>query len=139
MLFSDKHECAAQADELVSAHVLPGTQLYTDGGHSTISAWAHVNALSVLSDCMFDEEHQFVDPRTGVHINTVEGRNSLVKLFLKKRGGGSQSPAVRQGTYQSLCQQWFSSGNASHDFFFFFLYALHDRYGIVVGNGGGTD
>jgi hypothetical protein len=130
ILLTNKHENAKAADELAQT-IEEKTPIFTDGGHSKISAWVHLETVLDTTRQTCNHSRHFVNPTTGVHINTVENRNKLLKKWLKNnRGGGSRNYNVLMNNLSEyLFKQWFSTGLIKHDLLSF-LFALYNEYGF---------
>ncbi len=69
-LQTQRHENAEAADQLALASVEPGseTTLFTDGGHSLISAWNHLPSLLNCERRTVNHSRHMVCPRTGISL-----------------------------------------------------------------------
>jgi hypothetical protein len=121
-------ENKADVQQTVARHVETGATIWTDHGKAMLGAAEVINGTQqTVKHC----EH-FKDPKTGVHTNTVEGRNALLKSFLKRLG---KSFAINDDVLwrylsQYMFDQWFTNGTVTMQFAMF-LIALYDWYGFV--------
>ena len=132
--FGYKHENAQMADALGSS-IQPRTAIYTDGGHSPISAWVHIEDILQTRRFTVNHSKNLVDPITGNHINWVENRNKHIKKWLKgNRGGGSRSTrSLEFNLAEYLHNQWFTSNDPEQRFMFFiFNIWIHNGFDLVV-------
>ena len=86
-----RHRDAATLEQIILAHVLPGTVVMTD-------AWGGYVNVPRLNNGVFVHEvvvhaHNFVDPdRPDVHTQTIEGMWMQVKRQLRYQSGTSRDP-----------------------------------------------
>jgi hypothetical protein len=127
------HEICLMADGLTDT-IAPGTPLFTDGGHSKISAWNHLANDLGSTRTTVNHSKNMVDRKSGTHINNVENRNKHLKGWLKAhRGGGSRNENVLHlNLAEYMFKQWFSTGRLKHDIGLFF-YALWVQFGFPPG------
>ena len=91
------------------------------------------NIGEVINGDHFTVKHNkcFVDPVTGVHSNTVEGRNAHIKRFLKAQGHSfaKTENCLWGNLAHYVWRQWSSDGSGTMQFGMFFM-ALFDQYGF---------
>lgn len=102
VLSDNRHENCADADLLIPL-IEKGSTVFTDGGHSRISAWNHFDRHFDRKTC--NHSKAYVSPE-GHHINTVEGRNKHFKGFNKHKTKSMASMTATVSEY--LYRQWFA-------------------------------
>ena len=95
---------------------------------------AYNNVASVIGGKHNTVNHSefFKDPSSGVHTNTVEGRNALLKTFIRRMGTTFSMNTEVLWNYidHYLWRQWFTNDTLSMQFAVFII-ALYDQHGFA--------
>ena len=120
----NQHDIETQAEEWVEQ----GTPTVSDSGA------AYANFGSVIGSTHETVTHcdHFRDPITGVHTNDIEGRNALLKAFLKRLGPtfAISDDILWDYLAQYIWQQWYTNGTVTMQYGMFII-SMYDQYGFV--------
>jgi hypothetical protein len=111
-----------------STWIAPGTVIVSDAGSALNKVAEAVGGGSPhlkVKHCV-----GFKDMVTGVHSNTVEGRNMLLDRFMLRKGNtfGLNDEVMWGNIKQYLWQQWFTDGSGTMRLSMFLL-GIFDQYG----------
>jgi hypothetical protein len=115
------------ADRIATRWIARGSCVYSDRG----AAFNHMAAVTKGTHQTVNHSKTFVDPKTGVHSNTVEGRNKQMKEFLKRSGRtfAINDEVLWGNLCQYIWQQWFTDGSKAVTFGMFFV-SMYDQWGF---------